>query len=98
MMAVSWQMWRTLDVSGLCLVAAATLREGAVIPTTTPRGMTETRLFLKETKNMFADLFGKSQGIGQNQLRFAMKICSHNWVYAAKKTLRTTWGESRSLG
>jgi len=30
MMAVSWWTWRALDVSGRCLVAAATLRTGAV--------------------------------------------------------------------
>ena len=48
-------MWRTLDVSCLCLVAAATLRAVAVIPTPRPRGMTETCLFLKETKNMCAE-------------------------------------------
>ena len=44
-------------------------------PDTPPRGMTETSLFLKETKNMCADLFRKSQGMGQNQLRSAMNVC-----------------------
>jgi hypothetical protein len=67
------------QVNGLCLVTAATLRAVTVIPPPPPRRMTETRLFLKETKNMYADLFRKFQGMGQNQLRFAMNLFP-TWV------------------
>jgi hypothetical protein len=66
-------MWRTIDVIVCCLVEAATLRAGAIIPTP-PLGMMETSLFLKETKKISAALFRKRQGRGQNQLRFAMTL------------------------